>query len=206
MTTETKTINEKIKYIMEICPYNLESKFVLENFISETGSGYSRHMIETINRLRKIDSILNKEQDDFERKKLIEEKVYLEEYIESQNKENLEQALVNWQEYELDYWTNYLGKSAAIELLTYGKPTIGTMNKLVRLPEDSYIKATQICVRLANAIKQATIDAESAIGINMVSSISPSSAMRTPNEEFSPNEKFEEKPLIKKLNIRKTTK
>jgi hypothetical protein len=41
-----------------------------------------------------------------------------------------------------------------------------TMTKMVKLPDDAYIKATQICVKLANAIKEATIMAEQEIGIN----------------------------------------
>jgi hypothetical protein len=39
------------------------------------------------------------------------------------------------------------------------------MTKMVKLPEDLYVKSTQICVTLANKIKQATIEAEQEIGI-----------------------------------------
>jgi hypothetical protein len=40
------------------------------------------------------------------------------------------------------------------------------MTKMVKLPEDLYIKATQICVTLANKIKEATIKAEQEIGVS----------------------------------------
>jgi hypothetical protein len=36
---------------------------------------------------------------------------------------------------------------------------------MAKLPEDLYIKSTQICVKLANAIKEATVQAEEEIGI-----------------------------------------
>jgi hypothetical protein len=39
------------------------------------------------------------------------------------------------------------------------------MTKMVKLPEELYVKATQICVALANKIKQATMQAEVEIGV-----------------------------------------
>jgi hypothetical protein len=42
-----------------------------------------------------------------------------------------------------------------------------TMTKMVKLPESAYIKATQICVKLANAIKEATVMAEQEVGIDI---------------------------------------
>ena len=39
------------------------------------------------------------------------------------------------------------------------------MSKMVKLPEDMYIKVTQICVRLANTIKETTVRAEEEIGV-----------------------------------------
>ena len=73
-------------------------------------------------------------------------------------------AIENWQHVEKDYWINVLGKQAAIEIIANGKPDLDTMTKMVKLPEDAYVKATQICVKLANAIAAATEDAEAEIG------------------------------------------
>jgi hypothetical protein len=97
----------------------------------------------------------------------------------------------NWEHVEKDYWINLLGKQAAIELLTLGRTSLETMNKMVRLPEDGYVKATQICVRLANTIKTTTQDAETKVGIKQAPS----------NEEN--NSTPEEKTSTKKLNLKK---
>ena len=87
------------------------------------------------------------------------------EILDQQDLPTLTSTVFNWQESEQDYWVNFLGKQAAIELLTFGRPTVETMSKMVKLPEHLYVKATQICVRLANAIKTATTEAEVEIGI-----------------------------------------
>ena len=39
------------------------------------------------------------------------------------------------------------------------------MSLMVKLPEANYVKATQICVKLANTIKQATESAEKEVGV-----------------------------------------
>ena len=85
--------------------------------------------------------------------------------LDQQDITKLTNAVNDWQSTEQDYWVNFLGKQAAIELLTFGRPTVDTMSKMVKLPEHLYVKATQICVRLANAIKTATTEAEEAIGV-----------------------------------------
>jgi len=55
------------------------------------------------------------------------------------------------------------------------------------LPEEGYVKATQLCVKLANAIKQATIKAEEDIGIRA----------NAPEKEVSPDPQPIEKRGIK---------
>jgi hypothetical protein len=52
------------------------------------------------------------------------------------------------------------------------------MNQMVKLPEDAYITATQICVKLANAVKQATVNAEEAIGVYAPEETEPSNGPR----------------------------
>jgi hypothetical protein len=96
-------------------------------------------------------------------------------YLQEQNPNALKSSIQNWEMMEKEYWINTLGKQAAIEILTAGKPSVETMNKMVRLPEESYIKATQICVKLANAIKQTTVAAENQIGIHTPDETQPTS-------------------------------
>ena len=155
----------KIDSLFEIAPYTTVSEFERDNFHDQTGAAYSRYVIDLINRIRKIDSDLEQETRTFETRCLKEERAQIVKILESQDAAALKSAVENWQLVEQDYWADHLGKLAAIELITYGKPTVETMTKMVKLPEDLYIKATQICVRLANAIKDTTVRAEQEIGV-----------------------------------------
>lgn len=181
---------DKFEELFESCPYHVLSEFETENFNSQLGSAYSRSIIDTINRVRKINSDLENETRTFEKKCLDEEKSKLLQILDQQDITKLTDAVTDWQSTEQDYWVNFLGKQAAIELLTFGRPTVDTMSKMVKLPEELYIKATQICVRLANAIKSATTSAEEAIGIVNTAPITTTTA---------PAETAPKKLLLKKI-------
>jgi len=170
---------DKFEELFESCPYHVLSEFETENFNSQLGSAYSRSIIDTINRVRKINSDLENETRTFEKKCLDEEKLKLLQILDQQDITKLTDAVTDWQSTEQDYWVNFLGKQAAIELLTFGRPTVDTMSKMVKLPEELYIKATQICVKLANAIKSATTSAEEAIGFV---NTTPTTTTTTPAE------------------------
>jgi hypothetical protein len=161
--TKAKEVNP-LQSLFDICPYPTFSDFERENFQNKSGTAYARYIIETINRLRKIDSDLETEDRTFEKNCLLAEKEKLQNFLTSEDQKQLESAITNWEFVEKEYWSNFLGKQAAVEILTLGKPTFETMNKMVKLPEDLYIKSTQTCVRLANAIKSATERAEAEAG------------------------------------------
>jgi hypothetical protein len=158
--------DEILEQFFALCPYNLISEFERDNFEGQVGIARPRYVVSVINRIRKIDSDLEQEQRTFEKNCLLEEREYLVNFIKSQPESEISSILTNWQITEEEYWIDYLGKLSAIELLTTGKPSIETMTKMVKLPEDAYIKATQICVKLANAIKEDTMTAEQEVGID----------------------------------------
>jgi hypothetical protein len=162
-TKATQEVNP-LQGLFDICPYPTFSDFEKENFQNKSGTAYARYIIETINRIRKIDSDLETENRTFEKNCLLAEREKLQAFLESEDQKELESAIINWETVEKEYWSNFLGKQAAVEILTLGKPTFETMNKMVKLPEDLYIKSTQTCVRLANAINSATERAEEEIG------------------------------------------
>jgi hypothetical protein len=172
--------DEIMEQFYALCPYNLTSEFERDNFGGQSGISRPRYIVSIINRIRKIDSDLEQEQRTFETNCLLEEKEHLVNFIKSQPEKEISSILTNWQITEEEYWIDNLGKIAAIELLTIGKPSLETMTKMVKLPEDAYIKATQICVKLANAIKEATMTAEREIGID---SSAPADADHTPPTE-----------------------
>jgi len=163
-TNNTEQETNPLQGLFDICPYPTFSDFERENFQNQTGTAYARYIIETINRLRKIDSDLETEDRTFEKNCLLSEKEKLQNFLKNEDQKELESAITNWEFVEKEYWSNFLGKQAAVEILTLGKPTFDTMNKMVKLPEDLYIKSTQICVRLANAINAATQRAEEELG------------------------------------------
>jgi hypothetical protein len=157
---------DKLQEIINSCPYSTEfGKFEQENFLSPAAPGYPRYIIGLINRHRKIVSDLEQETRTFERNCLQEEKSKIEEILSQQDPVRLQNAIDNWEKVESEYWVDTLGKMSAIEILTHGKVTYETMMKLAKLPEDMYIKSTQICVKLANKIKETTVVAEEAIGV-----------------------------------------
>jgi hypothetical protein len=151
--------------LFDAAPYYVASKFEIENFSNTRSPAFARYVIDTVNRIRKISSDLEQEMSKFQRQCLEEEQSSLTKVLESYDPADLISAVENWQEFEEDYWVDHLGKIAAIELITYGKPTIETMTKMVKLPEALYIKATQVCVQLANAIRATTVLAEEEIGV-----------------------------------------
>lgn len=158
-------LSDKMNSLFKKCPYNLLSEFEIDNFHTKSGSGYARFVITTINRIRKIDSDLEAEYRTFEKNQLGEERDTLIQLLENQDEEQMAAAITNWQLVEKDYWAEHLGKIAAIEILTNGKVSYDTMLKMAQLPEDLYVRSTQICVKLANTIKSATQNAEELIGI-----------------------------------------
>jgi len=166
--TNTTENNQLLEKLFSLCPFNLTSEFETTNFVELTGVSRARYTISVINRIRKIDSDLEKEKRTFEKNCLTEEKNSLVNFLTKQPENETISILSNWQITEEEYWIDYLGKIAAIEILTIGKPSIETMTKMVKLPEDAYVKATQICVELANAIKTATVTAEQEIGFDQV--------------------------------------
>jgi hypothetical protein len=158
--------DEVLEQLFALCPFNLTSEFERDNFDGQAGVARARYIVSVINRIRKINSDLELEQRTFEKNCLLEEREYLVKFIKNEPQNEIQSILTNWQITEEEYWIDYLGKVAAIELLTFGKPSMETMTKMVKLPESAYIKATQICVKLANAIKEATVMAEQEIGVD----------------------------------------
>lgn len=74
-------------------------------------------------------------------------------------------ALAEYERQEHDYWANYLGRQAALEILTIGRTSKDTMEKMASLPVESFEDAVSICVRFANLVKDTTAVVESSTGV-----------------------------------------
>ena len=189
MARKKETTLNKHEALFAKCPYPVQSKFELDTFAAQTGIGYARYAISVVNKIRKLQSDLKTTVSEFELECIHAEISQMTAWLDIQDPAVLNSAIENWEHVEKDYWVNLLGKQAAIELLTVGRTSIETMNKMVRLPEDGYVKATQICVRLANTIKTTTQAAEAKVGIT--------------HQEESEQSPTEANTYTKKLNLKK---
>lgn len=75
-------------------------------------------------------------------------------------------TLADYERQEHDYWANYLGRQAALEILTTGRTSKPTMEKMASLPIESFEDAVSICVRFANLVKDTTAVVESSTGVS----------------------------------------
>jgi len=162
MATKKQTNN--LKRLMDLTPFPVPSNYELENFYaSSAGVSFPRRIIEVVNQIRYFESSTPESAFD---KSVKEANIQtLTSYLEKYDLDSLCESVETWEQTEAEYWIDHLGKTAAVELIAEGKISKHTMEKMTKLPEEGYIKASQLCVQLANAIRTTTIKAEEAIGI-----------------------------------------
>jgi hypothetical protein len=162
--SSTSTQVDKYKELFEVTPYLVPSQFELENFSASSNSvSFPRRTIEIVNKIRELNSMIPS--TEYERKTKEANIASLTTWLDNYDVEKLCKEVSSWEEKELNYWIDTLGKTAAIEIISAGVISKETVEKMTMLPEEGYVKATQLCVKLANAIKSATVKAEEAIGI-----------------------------------------
>jgi hypothetical protein len=162
--SSTSAIAGKYQKLFEVTPYLVPSQFELENFSASSNSvSFPRRAIEVVNKIRELESTVTT--TDYEKNSKDANIKALTTWLDNYDAEKLCQEVSNWEDKELNYWIDTLGKTAAIEIISVGVISKATVEKMTMLPEEGYVKATQLCVKLANAIKSATVKAEEAIGI-----------------------------------------
>jgi hypothetical protein len=162
--SSTSATAGKYQKLFEVTPYLVPSQFELENFSSSSNSvSFPRRTIEVVNRIRELNSLVTT--TEYEQKSKEANILALTTWLDNYDVEKLAKEVSSWEEKEMNYWIDTLGKTAAIEIIANGAISKATVEKMTMLPEEGYVKATQLCVKLANAIKSATVKAEEAIGI-----------------------------------------
>lgn len=162
----TKKANSLNPYqkLFDTAPYPVPSTFELNTFYATSSSaGFARRVIDVVNQIRELEA--TKPANDYEKQMINAQVQTLRDWLANFDADSLVNAVDNWQDREPNYWVDTLGKQAAIEIIANNKISKELMEKMAMLPELDYIKATQLCVRLANAINAATVSAEEAIGI-----------------------------------------
>lgn len=177
----TNTENNRHQKLFDAAPYIIPSAFELETFNATEGSaGFARRVIEVVNKIRELESQVTG--TSYEKQSVEANIQVLKNWLDGFDPAKLANVVAKWEDSESSYWVDALGKKAAIEIISENKISKDTMEKMTMLPEQDYIRATQLCVKLANAIKAATVKAEEDIGI-----------VATPTEQ----------PVKKGLNLKK---
>lgn len=87
----------------------------------------------------------------------------LTEWLSSIGESDIEEALARYEEEEPEYWSNHLGRKAAIEILTVGRTRYETMDMMASLPVHAFEEAVRICARYARLITDTTEAAEQTV-------------------------------------------
>jgi hypothetical protein len=163
-TKKSSATADKYQKLFDATPYSALSRFELENFIASTTSvNFPRKIIEVVNKIRELESTVT--ESEFQRKANEATAKTFRSWLDSYDIDKLCSEVNSWEDKETNYWIDTLGKTAAIEIISVGTISKATIEKMTMLPEEGYVKATQLCVKLANAIKGATVKAEEAIGV-----------------------------------------
>lgn len=166
MKTSTGKKEVDFALLNKITPYTTQTQYESKTFTPSTGYDFPRYAIEAVNKIRNLDVLLKAEKNTVAKAVLTEQKTALMAELNQYDHDKLELSIKNVEQFEENYWIQTLGKRAALELLCAGKVGVDTMEKMIKLPEDAYIKATQVCVKLANSVRDLTSEAEQSIGIN----------------------------------------
>jgi hypothetical protein len=84
-------------------------------------------------------------------------------WLDSQDIDEMREAASKFEEHESEYWTDVLGRAGAIDLLSYGRTKPDTMGKMSQLPIGDFKKAVMVIAQLANFLKDTTEQAESTL-------------------------------------------
>jgi len=167
-------INEITK-ILDSIPTG-RSDYEFEHFFLESQPTPARQIVSVMKEIEFLHSEiarLSAEQNQNEqldtRRLRIETKQRLDqavEWFENIDPDMRNAIIAEYSSQEGEYWANYLGRQAAIEILTIGRATKETMDRMSCLPVEAFEDAVRICVRYASLIKNTTASVEETLGIN----------------------------------------
>ena len=141
------------------------SRFELTNFLLERHPTPARQLAEVMLEIERINGRLNRNQFDDDREyKMLEQRYdMLSEWYDSMSADERIAILSAYENEESAYWTNVLGRKAAIEILTAGKASFDTMDRMSLLSSEDFEQAVRICTRYARMIADLTQIAENTV-------------------------------------------
>lgn len=136
----------------------LELEADIEAVTADTVDAIENSLSHVIKRNAARSKVLNRELVDVK-----QQLTQVDNWLDSQDIDECQDAIDNFEEYESDHWVDSLGKDAAIEVLSHGRTQKVTMAQLSQLPLSDYKRAVVIIAQLANFLKDTTEQAESVL-------------------------------------------
>lgn len=171
-----KPVNKKPITIINQIKKDLEnistghSTFEFENFVLEKYPTPARQLVAVMKRIEllhnNIESMSTRSTSEVGQnlRQLTEMRNELKMLSDWYNsKPNKEEILKRFEIEEPEYWSFVLGRTAAIEVLSYGKTTKETMDKMSHLPEKYFEDAVQVCIKFTTLITSTTESVEQII-------------------------------------------
>jgi hypothetical protein len=134
------------------------SQYEFDNFLIDTCPTPARQLIMVMEKILDLQNPLNRSDSlGVDMGSHDRDKVQLKKLVEWFNKiPNPQAILEKFEQEEPTYWTHVLGKTAAVEILSRGKTTIATMEKMGSLPFADYEECVRICNKYAELIQTVT--------------------------------------------------
>lgn len=143
------------------------TQYEFENFHVESYPTQARQLIAVMKEIERLRLELFQHSDS-QHRSYTELKTELNQALEWYNAipaDTRRVILDNFENQEGQYWAKYLGREAAIEMITIGRTSKETMDKMASLPVSDFEEAVKICVRYASLIKDTTSSVETSLGI-----------------------------------------
>ena len=136
------------------------SRWEYINFVIE---GYGEHqgraLLAQLQRRREIDDIPNASSA------LLDEATQIDRWIAQFSKTEIQELLDGIEGNESQYWTERLGREAAVDLLTRGRVTKEVMERAILLDEDSFRKFVETSTTIIKFVSDVTREVEQQMGV-----------------------------------------
>ena len=135
--------------------------FVLEPYGEFTG----RAILSQLHRLNEINALLAQDTDSSQTIDLTHEQQQIEAWLSTFSQTEMQQHLSDIEGTEAAYWTQRLGREAAVDLLSKGRVSPEVMSRAILLDETNYMEFTKTCTTIGKVINDITMQVEREMGV-----------------------------------------
>lgn len=139
-----------VEYLRSVPSF--QSDYEFRNFFLEKYPTPARQLTAVLEKITELrNQMSNNPEKGYEIQKSLE---IMETWFKSVD--NPEKILANYENEESEYWSQVLGRDAAIEIISIGKTTAATMAKMSLLPLEDFEESVRICIKFAELIRDTT--------------------------------------------------